>query len=61
MMETKGELPGSQNKSNLKKAGPKVTIDKYRASKSMLNVPKQQEVTRGERFDSAMNASSCSG
>jgi hypothetical protein len=41
MMNAKGKIPGSQNKSNLKKTGPKVMIDKYRASKSMLNVPKQ--------------------
>ena len=41
MMDAKGKIPGSQNKSNMKKAGPKVMIDKYRASKSMLNVPKQ--------------------
>ena len=40
MMDAKGKIPGSQNRSNMKKAGPKVMIDKYRASKSMLNVPK---------------------
>lgn len=61
MIDTKGKLLGSQNRSNIKKAGPKVMIDKQRASKSKLNLPKQQEVTRGERFDSAMNASQCSG
>jgi len=28
MIDTKGKLLGSQNRSNIKKAGPKVMIDK---------------------------------